>query len=67
MASVSEDEIRDVILRAMKENPALCQQFTQAIEAKNDSLIQSLIRAAVGALVQVGRAAISVLVTWLFG
>jgi hypothetical protein len=67
MSTLSNDELLNEIARMMRENSQFRQQLGQAVEAKNESLIQSLIRVAVGALVQVGRAAVSAVVRWLIG
>jgi hypothetical protein len=64
MASLSDAEILDAVAYQMQTDRDYRRQLEVAVQSKNDSWIERLIRFVVGALVEVGRAVLAAIIGW---
>jgi hypothetical protein len=64
MARLSDDEILDMVAEHMRTDMDYRRQLEIAVQTKNDSWVDRLIRFVVGAITTIGRAIITIITGW---
>ncbi|GAA3388530.1 hypothetical protein [Cryptosporangium minutisporangium] len=64
MGSLSDDDILDAVAYNMRTNRQYRDDLVNAIDTKNHSWMNTLIRRALGFVREVGKAVLSVIVGW---